>query len=217
MSAAENQEPVEALAANRPDPAFGVRPRLRCAHRRLDQANAVGAEDLVELACELAVAVTDQKPRLDVLIAKLHQQVARLLGHPATVRVGRDPGDADAPGRKFDEEQHVEPLEEERVDGEEVALEDAPRLRTQELRPTLLKPFRRRLNPRISQDRPDGARPQLDSQPDHLTLDPPVAPTRVLPSEADDELPDAGAGRRPAKTPMRIRPAARDQLAMPPQ
>jgi len=62
MAAAENEEPVEALAAHGPDPAFGVRSRLRCPHGRFDHADAFGAEDLVEFARELAVAVTDKEP-----------------------------------------------------------------------------------------------------------------------------------------------------------
>src|SRR5262249_61170691 len=78
-------------------------------------------EDLGAMRSELAVAVTDEKPRPDAFVAQLHQQIARLLGHPAAVRIGRDPGEVDAPARKLDEEQHVEALQEERVDGEEVA------------------------------------------------------------------------------------------------
>src|SRR5262249_9613465 len=61
---------------------------------------------------------------------------------PLTVRIGRDSCEADASGCEFDEEQDVEPLQEERVDGEEVALEDARRLRPQEPRPALLDPDR---------------------------------------------------------------------------
>ena len=83
VAAADDQDPVEAFAAHAADPALGVRPRPRCAHRRLDHADAFGAEDLVEVTGELAVAVADQKPRPDIFVVELHQQVARLLGHPA--------------------------------------------------------------------------------------------------------------------------------------
>src|SRR5215207_6169589 len=96
VAAAEDQQAVEALAPNAFDPAFSVRSRLRRPHRSLDHPDAFGAEDLVELGCELAVAVTDEKPRSDAFGAKLHQKVACLLGHPAAVRVGRDPGNVDA-------------------------------------------------------------------------------------------------------------------------
>jgi hypothetical protein len=150
------------------DPAFSVRSRLRRPHRSLDHPHAFGAEDLVEIACELAVAVTDEKPRSDAFVAKLHQQVACLLGHPAAVRFGRDPGNVDAARGQLDEEQDVEAFQEERVDGEEVALQDARRLLTKEPAPACLEPLRRRLDPGLPQDRPDGARGQLDPQSDQL-------------------------------------------------
>src|SRR5207247_2363264 len=127
--------------------------------------DAFGAKDLIEVTSELAVAVTNEKPRLDAAVSKLHQQVARLLGHPAAVRVGRDPGEVDAPARKLDEEQHVEALQEERVDGKEIALQDARRLSPQELAPVLLKPPGCRLDPCLLQHRPDGARGRLDPEP----------------------------------------------------
>ena len=73
VTAAEDQEPVEAFAPNASDPALGVCPRLRRANRRLDHPDAFGDEDLVELARELAVAVTDEKPRPRVLVVELHQ------------------------------------------------------------------------------------------------------------------------------------------------
>jgi hypothetical protein len=66
---------------------------------------------------------------MDAIVVKLHQQVPRLLSHPRPIRVRRDPSEAHSPGRDLDEEQHVEPLQEERVDGEEVALKNARRLR----------------------------------------------------------------------------------------
>jgi hypothetical protein len=62
VAAADDQDPVEALAAHAPDPALGVRSHLRRPDRNLDHADAVGAEDLVELRGELAVPVTDEKP-----------------------------------------------------------------------------------------------------------------------------------------------------------
>ena len=212
VAAAEDQHPVEALAADAADPALGVRPRLRRPHRRLDHPDPLGAEDLVELAGELAVAVADRNRGRDAFVVELHQQVARLLGHPAAVRVGRDPGEVDAAGRELDEEQDVEPLQEERVDGEEVALENARRLLAEKLGPARLEPPRRGLDPRLLQDRPDRARGELDPEPDQLALDPPVAPARVLPREprptsarisaASPAGPDADAdtssGARPA-------------------
>ena len=80
MPVRNDQEPVEAFAPNASDPALGVCPRLRRPHRRLDYTDVFGAEDLVELARELAVAVTDEKPCKsdasgDFSTRKLHKQL----------------------------------------------------------------------------------------------------------------------------------------------
>ena len=149
VTMAEDQQPVEAFAAGAADPTLGVRPRLRRAHRRFDHPDTFGAEDLVELAREFAVAIADEEPRSEaVSVVELHQQVARLVGHPPPVRVRGDSCQADAPGSELDEEEHVEAPEEQGVDGEEIALEDARRLLAQKLRPGLLQPSRCGLDPR---------------------------------------------------------------------
>jgi len=65
---------------------------------------------------------------MDAFLIEPHQQVARLLSYPPTVGVRRDPGQVNAASRELNEEQNLEPLQEQRVDREEIALEDARRL-----------------------------------------------------------------------------------------
>jgi Alpha/beta hydrolase family len=113
-------------------------------------------------------------------LSNLHQQVARLLGHPAAIRVGRYPGQVNAAGRQLNEEQDVETLPEEGVDGEEVALENARRLLAEKLRPARLDALRCRLDLRLFEDRPDSARRQPDAERGQFALNPPIAPARVL-------------------------------------
>ena len=62
MSSAEDQDPVEAVGADRADPAFGVGVRVRRLDRCADHLDGLGAEDLVEGVAELGVAVVDQEP-----------------------------------------------------------------------------------------------------------------------------------------------------------
>ncbi len=124
LAAAEDQQPVEALAAQSADPALGVRSRPRCLHRRFDDTDAFGAEDLIEVARELAVAVADQEARPHPFVVESHQQVVRLLGHPGALRVSGDARDVHATAREFNEEQDIQTLEEDGVHGEEVALEE---------------------------------------------------------------------------------------------
>ena len=102
MTAADDQQPVEALPPQAPDPALGVRPRPRRPHRRLDDTDAVGTEHLVEVARELAISVADQVAHAHALVVEAHHQVARLLGDPGRVRVGGDTAEPHTPARQLD-------------------------------------------------------------------------------------------------------------------
>jgi hypothetical protein len=74
-----------------------------------------------------------------------------------------------------------------------------------------------RLDPGLLENRPDGARRQLDAEADQFALDPPVAPARILAREPHDELTYLNRRPRPTGPTMRIRPAARDEFPMPTQ
>src|SRR6266511_2472327 len=69
------------------------------------------------------------------VVVQIHHQVSRLLGHPGPVRVGAHPDPNDPARLYMQEHQHVQGLEEHRLDGEEVAGEDAVGLRREELMP----------------------------------------------------------------------------------
>jgi hypothetical protein len=81
VPAAEDEDPVEAVGANCADPAFGVGVRVRRLDRCADHPDPFGAENVVEGMAELRVAIVDEEvERLS--LAKLHDEVASLLGHP---------------------------------------------------------------------------------------------------------------------------------------
>src|SRR6266542_1801048 len=61
LSPADDQDPVEAVAADGTDPALGERVRLRRPERCADDLDAVASEDLVEDTAELAVSVVNQE------------------------------------------------------------------------------------------------------------------------------------------------------------
>src|ERR1700730_16330582 len=63
------------------------------------------------------------------------RDVPRLLRHPVAVGIRRAAGQVHATAGDFDEEQHVQPLEPDGVDGEEIHCNGALRLRAQELTP----------------------------------------------------------------------------------
>src|SRR6266542_784006 len=126
MAAAEDEDPVEAVGANR---AYAT---------------------LVERVAELGVAIMDEESER-LLVRELHGEVARLLGEPASVRV-RAAGDVlDPPGRERDEEEEIDPLQEDGSDGQEVAGERARCLRSQEGSPRRMRSLWRRLEARLEQ------------------------------------------------------------------
>jgi hypothetical protein len=57
LAAAEDEQPVEALATHAADPALGVGVRVRCPDRGADHGDPFALEDVIEAAAELGVAI----------------------------------------------------------------------------------------------------------------------------------------------------------------
>jgi len=123
-----DQEPVQALGRDGADEALGGRVRLRRPHRRPDDLDAFAGEDRVEVARERAIAIADQEAKRSSSLLERPGELARLLGDPWSGRVGGAAGEVDAPATQLDEEEHVQPLQRDRLDGEEVDCEHALRL-----------------------------------------------------------------------------------------
>ena len=126
MPTTVDQDVVEALSAQGPDEPLRECVRPRCADRRSDDADALGAEHLVERTRELSVAVAKEEPNTGIPL--VDGEVPRLLADPRRVGVRRRAHHVHPPGLKLDEEQDVERLQPDRLDGEEVGREDPRRL-----------------------------------------------------------------------------------------
>jgi hypothetical protein len=153
MPAAQDEDAVRAVGAESAHPALGVGVRVRGLDGRAYHPDALDAKDLIEGVAEFRVAIMDEEPER-LLVAELHDEVARLLGDPASVRVSAGGDVLDPPGRERDEEEDVDPLQEGCLDGEKVAGEHAGRLRSQERAPRAAGPLRRWLHPFFKQDLP---------------------------------------------------------------
>jgi hypothetical protein len=144
LAATDDQEPVEAPAADTADPALHMRVRVWRLDGGADDLDLLAVEEGVEGARELRVAVVDQKPHLSVAVVELHQQVARLLQHPSRVRLARAGHVLDLAAPDGEEDEHVQTAQPYRVDGEEVTGKDRVSMRLQEAPPRLRVPPRRR-------------------------------------------------------------------------
>ena len=116
----KDKRPVQALGANRPDPAFceGISPRR--SDWRLDHSDPLGAEHFVKSSGELCVPIADEKLDGAPSFGKIADQVAGYLGDERAGRMVSNTEDVYFSRRQFGNEEHVELLQRHRVHGEEV-------------------------------------------------------------------------------------------------
>jgi hypothetical protein len=91
MTAVEDQQPIEAFGADGAHEAFGDRVRLRGSHRCADDLDSLAVEDVVEIACELAVSVPDQEANRRRALGKSPSELARLLSDPGSLGFALQP------------------------------------------------------------------------------------------------------------------------------
>src|ERR1019366_8416191 len=106
-------------------PRSSVRVRAGRGNRRAGDLGAFRGEDLVEGRRELRVPVANEETEATTAFVEVRDEVPGYLSHPSPNRVSRDPEDVDHATLDLDYEQHVEPLEPDGIDGEEVRCEDA--------------------------------------------------------------------------------------------
>jgi len=112
--------------------------------------------------------------------------------------------------------QNVEPLERDRLDGEEVDCEHAVGLLAQERPPGRAGTLTGGTDARLMEDLPDSRRKHFQADPVDLASDPLVAPTRVPSSQAEHEAADLVAQRRTACS-AGVGPAAGNEPPVPAQ
>jgi hypothetical protein len=130
----QNQQPVQAFRPNRPNEPLRDPIRLRDLNRRTNNARALRLKDDIETARELSIMVANQESDWVSTLGERPCDMPRLR-HPFAVGMRRAAGQVHATTGDFDEEQHVQALEPDGVDGEEIHCNGALCLRAQELTP----------------------------------------------------------------------------------
>src|SRR5215470_9500096 len=118
---------------------------------------------------------------------------------------------------KVDEKEHVEPLQEDGVNREEVSGDDRRGVGGKEATPGERGATWRRRDAVLTQDPANGAGRDLEAELAELALEAEVAPATVLLRQLADQLPAlfADRGSTPAGTTCEARPLPTDQLAVP--
>jgi hypothetical protein len=161
--------------------------------RRADDLEAFTFEDRVEAARELAVSVADQEAERRRSLGQLPGELASLLGNPGAGGIRRAAGNVDSSATELDEEEHMQPLRPDGLDGEEVDRDHTVRLRTQELPPRESGALPDWPEAGLAQEPACGGGGDRESEPVEFAGDPLVAPTRVLSGEAQQQLADLAA------------------------
>jgi hypothetical protein len=98
-------------------------------------ARRLGGNDRVERGRELPVPIADQEPELPDAVFEAHEQVAGLLRHPLSQWMRCHTEHVNPARADLDRKQHVQPLEEHGVHGEEAHRQHTLGLRPQEPSP----------------------------------------------------------------------------------
>src|SRR5262252_2080342 len=117
---------------------------------------------------------------------------------------------------QFDEEEDVQPLQPDALDGEEVDREQALPMRSDECAPRQASARPDRSRPRVAKPRADGRRRYHDPQALQLADNAVIAPPRILAREAQYEFAQFPADGWPAWS-SRVRPSLGHQPPMPRQ
>ena len=150
------------------------------------------------MSVEHRITIMNQEPQRAKAVPHVHGEVAGLLRRPRPGRVRGHPGHVQPSGAVLDEHQHIEPLEQHRLDDQEVTGDDGVRLGGEELPPGRPGPPRRGIDAGGVQDLPHRGRGDRVPELGQLALDPPVSPGRVLSRHPDDQRPDRDPGGRPS-------------------
>jgi hypothetical protein len=175
----DDEQVIQTLSAYRAHPSLRKRIRRRRADRRANDPRAVGLKHRVERVGELRIPIPDHEPHRRLAVLQAGAQLTGLLHHPGRRRMVGHTCQMNPAGADLEEEQDVQPAQEHRIHGEEVPGDDPGGLRPQETPPGLRGPARCRIDPGPSQDQPHRARRDPVSQPNELTLNTPITPTRV--------------------------------------
>ena len=154
MALIPDEGAVQEFAAASADPAFGDRVHARRPDVTEHGLDSGAGEDRVEGGGEVRAAIADHEPEPIRLVAKVHNQIACLLGGPCASWMQGHSENADAPGRVLYYGEDISLGAVEQVGREEVAGQDRLSLRTQELRPGRPGPPRRRVDSGILQNFP---------------------------------------------------------------
>jgi hypothetical protein len=116
----QNQQPVERVRTGGAHEPLGNPIGLWRAKRRTNDLNPVASEHVVTTVGEFLIPNANQKPHRFGAVRQRPRQVTSLLDNPWRGRIRGAPGHVHPTAAQVDDEGDVEPLQSDRLDGEEI-------------------------------------------------------------------------------------------------
>ena len=124
MALVEDEQLVQTLGSHGSNPALRMRIRIWGPRRREDDFQAFGAENGIKCVREFAVPIVNEKVQTWLTVFHLPHKLSGLLRYPAAIQIRRAPSEMDTPASQLDEEEHIDGLQEDRLDGKEITGQD---------------------------------------------------------------------------------------------
>lgn len=181
MAFIDGQQLVQAFVSDHSDPPLGKSIRVRSANRGADDMNSLNEEDAIEGLRELRIVVVDQELNERYVSLEVPDDLACLLVHPGRVGMLGTTCNVDATAAHFDQEEHVQRLQKERLHRGEIAGQDLVFVMAHQMTPTWrAASFGSARNAVSSQNGTDGLIAEFNAQLGKFTGDPGVAPISIL-------------------------------------
>jgi hypothetical protein len=193
VSLVVDQQSVGAFVADAANEPFGVAVCLGRPGRDLDDVEAFRGEDGIESFGELGVSVADQERERGDPLAEVHQKIPGGLGSPGRGRMSSYAEDVDSSGAYFHDEQHIESVQGDGVNSEEVGGQQPGGLSAEEGSPAGVCSAWCGAEAGGGQDPADGACAEAVPETEQFALDATVAPGGILLRQAQHELTDLAA------------------------
>ena len=108
-----------------------------CPKRCVNDVHAFGLENGIKCVCELAILVVNQEAKGGLAFRELPDHLPGLLSNPTSIGIGGNACQMHPACPKFDEEQDIQPLQPQRIYGEEITGQDLLFVMRHEMPPTL--------------------------------------------------------------------------------
>ena len=211
-----DQRPIQTFGSDRSDEPFGDPIGLRHLNWRANDSGSLRFEYRIEATRELAIVIANQEANRPFALGERPRHLSRLLCHPLAVGMRRAAREVDAAAPDFNEKEHIQPLEPDGLDAEEVHGHHAVRLGADKVPPRRTAPLARWTELMFPQDLLDGRRGYDHAQAVQFAHDALVPPPRILTCQPDDQRSNVTADRRSPSASW-VRPMIRHQAPVPVQ